>query len=143
MTEEQKKEFLERINSVTQNDKGLFGKMNVNQMIVHCTDQIRMALGEIEGLYRQNVDMKKIREMAARGESVSTVDGLDQTAGQGTKPTEFENDKKILVEYLERFVNTGSDFSFHFHPFLGEMNKESWNRLVIYHLNHHLKQFGR
>ncbi len=143
MNEEQKNEFIKRINSVAQNDKAAFGVMNVNQMIVHCTDQLRMAFGEVPGLYRQEVDLKILREMMARGESVPTVDGLDQAAGQGTKPADLENDKKILIQYVERFFNTPDDFKFYFHPFIGDMDKERWDRLVANHLNHHLKQFGR
>jgi len=143
MNIEQKTEFTNRIISVTQDDKPAFGVLNVNQMIAHCADQFRMAFGEVPGLYRQDVDMKKLMEMSARGESLPTVDGLDQALGQGTKPTTLENDKKILIEYIEKYFNTSDDYPFHFHPFIGEMNKEKWNRLVVHHLNHHLKQFGR
>lgn len=143
MTLEQKNEFIRRINSISRDDKAKFGKMNVFQMTAHCADQIRMALGEIKGLHLENVDMVKIREMDARGESVPTVDGLDQIAGQGTKPTDLESDKKILVDFIEKFVNCGDDYPFHFHPFMGPVDKEKWHRLISHHLNHHLNQFGR
>jgi hypothetical protein len=143
MNREQKDEFIKRINSVEQNDKASFGKLNVNQMICHCADQLRMAFGEVEGLYRQSIDMTHIISLIAQGETVPTVDGLDQLAGQGTKPTSLENDKAILIDYIEKFVSSGDDYPFHFHPYIGEMNKEKWERLVIQHLAHHLKQFGR
>ena len=143
MTIEQKSEFEKRINSVCQEDKAKFGQMNVNQMICHCADQIRMALGEVKGLYRENVDMNELRELRAKGKSLPTVDGLDQTAGQGTRPTTLENDKIILIKYIEKFIECGDDFSFHFHPFLGDMDRKKWDNLIIYHLDHHLKQFNR
>jgi hypothetical protein len=143
MNKEQKDEFIKRINSITQEDMPAFGVMNVNQMIAHCADQFRMAFGEVPGLYRQNVDLKKLMEMSARGESLPTVDGLDQELGQGTKPTTLENDKSILIDYIEEYFNTPDDYQFHFHPFIGDMDKEKWNRLVERHLSHHLKQFGR
>lgn len=143
MTIEMKNEFVKRINAIEQNDTAKFGKMNVNQMVCHCTDQLRMALGEIKGLYRENVDMAQIREMMAAGKSLPTVDGLDQTAGQGTKPANLDDDKTVLIGYIEKFISCGDDFPFHFHPFLGDMNKEKWDRLVVHHLNHHLGQFGR
>lgn len=143
MTIEEKNEFVKRVNAVEQNDTAKFGRMNVNQMICHCTDQLRMALGELKGLHRENVDMAKIREMRDAGKSLPTVDGLDQVGGQGTKPTTLDNDKQILISYIEKFISCGDEFPFHFHPFMGDMNKEKWDRLVVYHLNHHLGQFGR
>lgn len=143
MTIEQKEIFDARITSVNKDDKAKFGQMNVNQMICHCTDQIRMAFGEIKGLYRENIDMVQLREKMARGESLPTVDGLNQASGQGTKSTDLESDKLTLIRYIERFNESSSDYSFHFHPFLGDMDKVKWDRLIIYHLNHHLEQFGR
>jgi hypothetical protein len=143
MTKENKEEFILRILSVNENDLAAFGKMNVKQMICHCADQFRMMFGEIGELRRQNVDLVKLREMAMRKESVPTVDGLDQAAGEGTKPTTLESDKKTLILFLNRFYETGDKYNFSFHPFVGDIDKTGWDRLVVHHLNHHLTQFGR
>lgn len=143
MTIEKKDELIRRILAVTAEDKANFGKMNVFQMICHCADQFRMMFGEINGLRRQNVDVVKLREMALKKETVPTVEGLDQIAGEGTKPTEFEKDKEILVLYLNRFTETDDNYKFSFHPYFGEVNKAVWEKLVLYHLDHHLNQFGR
>ena len=140
---EQQNEFIKRIELVTAEDKPLFGKMNVRQMICHCADQFRMMFGEIEGLKKQNVDLAKLKEMVARNETVPTVEGLDQAAGGGTKPTELHKDKETLIAYLNRFNITGDDYKFSFHPYYGDINKAVWERLVVHHLDHHLKQFGR
>jgi hypothetical protein len=144
MTIEKKEEFINRIKTVAPDDKAKFGKMNVFQMICHCTDQLRMMFGEIKGLKRQNVDLVKIREMAARNETVPAPDGIDQAAGDGTKPTELENDKNTLISYLNRFSECDESYKFSFHPYMpGEMDKEKWDKLIVHHLNHHLGQFGR
>jgi hypothetical protein len=143
MTLEQQNEFTKRINSVTAEDKPLFGKMNVFQMICHCADQFRIMFAEFEGLKRQNVDVVKLREMVIRNETVPTVDGLDQAAGGGTKPTQLQNDKEILIAYLNRFTKTGDNYIFSFHPYYGDINKATWEKLVIHHMDHHLKQFGK
>jgi len=143
MTIDEKNGFIKRVESVEQTDKAKFGQMNVNQMICHCTDQLRMAFGEVEGLRIQKIDFAALKEKMAKGETVPTVDGLDQLAGEGTKPAAFENDKMTLIAYIEKFFDSGDEAPFHFHPYFGEMNKEKWNRLVLHHLNHHLAQFGR
>jgi hypothetical protein len=143
MTIEKRDNFINRILSVQSNDKAKFGQMNVSQMICHCTDQFRMMFGEIKGLKRQNVDLKKLKEMAIKNETLPTVDGLDQAAGGGTKPTVFENDKKLLIDYLKRFTECDENYNFSFHPYLGVIGQEQWERLVVQHLDHHLSQFNR
>ncbi|MBU1101274.1 MAG: DUF1569 domain-containing protein [Bacteroidetes bacterium] len=143
MTIEQRDEFVNRILAVRADDKAKFGQMNISQMVCHCSDQFRMMFGEIEGLKRQNVDLVKLQEMLGRNETVPTVEGLDQIAGGGTKPTEVGKDKETLIEHLNRFLETDENYIFSFHPYLGEIDKIRWERLVVHHLNHHLNQFGR
>ena len=87
--------------------------------------------------------MEKLRVMTINNETLPTVEGLDQIAGGGTKPTYFENDKKILINYLNRFDETDEQYKFSFHPYLGTIGKDRWEKWVIHHLDHHLKQFGR
>jgi len=99
--------------------------------------------GEIDGLRKQTVDITRLREMAMKKETVPTVDGLDQVAGEGTKPTELEKDKETLITYLNRFMVVDDKYKFSFHPYFGEVNRAIWERLIIQHLNHHLNQFGR
>jgi hypothetical protein len=143
MTIHNRDEFIVRILSVRADDKPYFGKMNVFQMICHCADQFRIMFGEIDGLKRQYVDLEKIKEMAIRKETIPTVDGLDQIAGEGTKPTELDKDKKTLILYLNRFFEADENYKLSFHPYYGEINKAKWEKLADYHLNHHLRQFGR
>jgi len=102
-----------------------------------------MMFGEIKGLKRQKVDLIKLKEMAARNETVPAVEELDQVAGGGTKHAYFDNDKKLLINYLKRFIECNDDYNFSFYPYLGVIKKEHWERLVIYHLDHHFNQFSR
>ena len=143
MTIEKRNDFINRILSVQPGDKAKFGQMNVSQMICHCADQFRMMFGEYKGLRRQNVNVVELVEKAKRNETVPTPDGLDQVAGGGTKATEFENDKKLLIGYLNRFNECNEEYNFSFHPYLGVVGKAQWERLVINHLDHHLNQFNR
>ena len=64
MTGDDLKGFFERIDRLTPDHKPLFGKMNVNQMVCHCADQVRMALGSKIPLEYGNVDAKEIIAMA-------------------------------------------------------------------------------
>ena len=45
MTKEQIKILFQRIDKLTNEHKASFGVMTANQMICHCTDQLRIVIG--------------------------------------------------------------------------------------------------
>lgn len=141
MTEEQIKQFFERIDKLTLEHQPLFGKMNVNQMICHCADFFRMAKGSKKAMEYGQVDPNEIISLAKSGKSAPAPKGFGQVEGDGTKPTRLENDKKILKEYIREFSKLPDEYNYAEHPYFGQLNKKRWTGLAIYHLNHHLGQF--
>ena len=133
--------FFSRIDILTTDHKPLFGQMNVHQMICHCADQLRLAFGEKRSTEYGKVDPNEIIALARAGKTAPTPKGFDQVKGEGTKPTNFEEDKNILKSYIIKFAETAEDYNFSEHPYFGIMNKQRWENLVNYHLNHHLVQF--
>ena len=105
--------------------------MNAHQMIVHCADQFRLTKGEIDTEYGK-VDPEEIIATARAGKTVQTPKGLDQVKGEGTSLTTFENDKAILIDLLEEFLERPDDHQFDDHPYLGTKDKEGWSQLVVY-----------
>ncbi|HMB63798.1 MAG TPA: hypothetical protein VKN36_12040, partial [Eudoraea sp.] len=95
MTEEQITRFFKRIDQLTPEQQPLFGKMNVNQMVCHCTDQIRLALGTLLADEYGAVDPAEIISLARSNKTVPTAKGLGQVEGGGTPPTVLDNDIKI------------------------------------------------
>jgi len=141
VTEEQITRFFKRIDQLTPEQQPLFGKMNVNQMVCHCTDQIRLALGTLLADEYGAVDPAEIISLARSNKTVPTAKGLGQVEGGGTPPTVLDNDIKILKQHIRDFSKLGIDFDFKQHPFFGKYNKDQWTKLTRYHLDHHLKQF--
>jgi hypothetical protein len=72
---------------------------------------------------------------------VPTRPEMDQFAG-GTAPSDFENDRKMLIELIERFTNSKRDFVWSPHPIFGNMPDPEWLRWGYLHTDHHLRQFG-
>jgi len=140
-TEEQIQQFYERITKLNSSQKPLFGKMNANQMICHCSDFFRMAKGNKKAKEYGDVDPDKIIGLARSGKTAPTPRGFGQVEGEGTSPTHFLNDKKILKEYILEFSKLDKDFDFAEHPYFGKIERKRWIGLALYHLNHHLKQF--
>jgi hypothetical protein len=142
MTEEQVGQYFQRIDKLDSDQPPLFGKMNANQMICHCTDQLRLAIGTKKSTEYGQVDPNEMILLAKSGKSVPTPKGLGQVEGDGTKPTNFENDIKILKEHILSFSKLDDNFSCGSHPYFGQIDKKRWASLMIYHLNHHLGQFN-
>lgn len=133
----------DRINLLDPDKKPLWGRMNVNQMICHCSDQIVMALGKIEIRYVGNFFSRKVLKnlillgMPAPKGKVKTYKELDQFDA-GTKPTTFEKDKISLIKVLESFNHEFPARQTVVHPTFGKMDKRQMGRLIYIHL----KQFG-
>ena len=142
MNEQLTQQFIKRIDSLTSNQKPSFGKMNVNQMICHCADFFRMAKGlKIAEEYGQ-VNPDEIISLAKSGKTAPAPKGFGQVEGDGTLPTDLENDKRILKEHVLEFSKLSEDYNFAPHPYFGEIDSKHWRGLAIYHLDHHLGQFN-
>lgn len=134
--------FFERIDSLSSEQKPLFGKMNAHQMVCHCTDQIRLAFGTLMTKKSGNLTREEIFALANAGKTVPTPIGMDQVAGKGTQPSIFEKDIATLKQHIVEFSELDDNFEFGVHPYFGKLTKEKWTSLTIYHLDHHLKQFN-
>jgi hypothetical protein len=135
-------ELINRISTLSENSEAQWGKMNVSQMLKHCTQFEEMSLGKKK--YKQSflgklfgkVALKDILKDAPLKKNLPTVpsfkvkdDGLDVTAGKR---------KWIdLIKGYEHFSN--SDFV---HPFFGRMTKEQIGHWAYKHADHHLCQFN-
>ncbi len=142
MTKEKVESFFSRINKLTPFHKPSFGQMNVNQMICHCTDAFRMAIGEKKAEEYGKVNPDEIIALARSGKTAPAPKGFDQVRGEGTKPVGLQEDKEALKKYITRFAGLSDDFKYAVHPYFGFLNRQRWENLMDSHLNHHLKQFG-
>jgi len=144
---EVKKEIFDRLKNISEKSQKQWGKMTVNQMVCHLRDQVRLALGEIN-VPVQKVFLKPLFKFIVllgpptpKGK-VPTFPEIDQSLGNGSKPTNLQKDISLLKEKINEFI--GKDESFHFaeHAAFGKLSKKQWGRLIYLHLDHHLKQFG-
>ena len=140
-----KQQTINRISLIAGNEYPIWGKMNIEQMICHLTDQIRIALGEKEAKDVSNFALKHIaknlilRGMPTPKGKINTVPELNQEK-QGTPPKNLINDKEELIKAIEDLTTKENPAP---HPAFGNMNKKQWNRLAYLHIDHHLRQFGK
>ena len=137
----------ERIGKIKPDSQRLWGKMNAAECLCHMADQIRMTLGHLPVkdqstfMSRSLVKMLVMAGMPAPKGKVETAPEIN-TQLQGTKPTEFEADRRALLGFIEEFLKTSETFRYQVHPFFGTLSRKQWGKLIYTHLDHHLSQFG-
>lgn len=134
-----------RINKLSPGSISTWGKMNITQMLEHCTMSVKLALGDVkpelneEYLKRGRLVKDKVFEGEEFAKELPTTKEfiIMETGG------DFYEKKQSFLEYLKKFseVITVKDLN-GMHPVLGELNSEEWGILIWKHTNHHLLQFG-
>ena len=142
-----KSEVIKRIEKINPTASAKWGKMNVNQMLCHCADQLRLANGTKQSVFAGNLMLTTVFKwltltvLKAPKGKIETAKELKQGAG-GTNPTTFENDKKALIDLVKNFDESFKTNKTVVHPAFGKMNHWHYGRLAYLHLDHHLNQFG-
>ncbi|MBW4888627.1 DUF1569 domain-containing protein [Mucilaginibacter sp. HMF5004] len=136
-------QLIGRIKTLNQASTPLWGKMNVYQMLKHCTlsDEMyqgnkqykRVFIGRILG----KMALKSLtKDDAPMGKNAPT--GNDFKVQQTVGDIAAEKDK--LITLINGYANYSNDSFVHW--FFGPMTKEQVGYLAYKHLDHHLRQFN-
>ncbi len=137
-------ETIARINALSPDKQPLWGKMNVGQMLAHCS--VTYDLVYTDKYPKPKGFQKFMIKLFAKN---TVVGPKPYKKNIRTAPMfviaderEFEVEKRRLIENIERTQALGSA---HFngkesHAF-GALSDKEWNTLFSKHLDHHLKQF--
>ncbi|WP_299675667.1 DUF1569 domain-containing protein [uncultured Tenacibaculum sp.] len=138
-------EVISRINTLTPATQPKWGKMNVAQMMAHCSVSY-------EGVYtdkhpKPNAFMRFALKLLVKNQVVSEkpYPKNGRTAPQFliTEEKNFEKEKQVLIDYLHKTQELGeSHFDGKESTSFGKLTKQEWNNLFYKHLDHHLTQFG-
>lgn len=139
---ETRDEFITRINSLTNKGAAQWGKMNVYQMIKHCSSREEMIqenhqfkrafVGRIFGRIALRSVLKNDAPLRKNSPTIPEL----VMSGNGDIAAEKEKWKSRINNY------TNYPHSFYLHPFFGKMTKEQIGFFVYKHGDHHLRQFG-
>ncbi len=138
-------ELKDRINKLTPQTAGLWGKMNVSQMLAHTNVSYEMAYTDMHP--KPNAFMRFILKAFVKNVVVgpkpykrNTPTAKAFIIGEGR---DFETEKARLLEYLDHTLQLGKD---HFEGreslSFGRLTGNEWNVMFYKHLDHHLQQFG-
>lgn len=145
-----KKDFEEitgRINSLNTKSPRRWGKMNLEQMLAHCSDQVRLALGQKEphekptfinqnimkyfGLWLPRIPLRNLKAPADMNQQFF-----------GSPSADIETEKTKLLNLLNAVIVLPADYALHPHPMYGKLNRRQWGRFMYVHIDHHLRQFS-
>jgi Protein of unknown function (DUF1569) len=135
-----------RLERFTASQQRLWGKMTAHGMICHLADAFRHPLGEKTAsdsrpaLPRGFYKWVALRTPTKWPRGVPTRPEMEQGVG-GSSPTEFDGDRRELLQLMERFAQP-SAADRPAHPIFGRMTEEEWMRWGYLHVDHHLRQFG-
>ena len=142
---EQATEIKTRISQLKPDSPRQWGKMNVAQMLAHCSAAMEMAVGDsnpprmfigrlLGGLVKPRAlkDDQPMQRNAPTAAILVVADVRD-----------LAKEKERLTGLVARFAAAGPDgCTKHPHTFFGKMTADEWARLMYKHIDHHLRQFS-
>ncbi|MEP7234379.1 MAG: hypothetical protein ABI778_03695 [Ignavibacteriota bacterium] len=144
---ETRKEILSRLDGLTPESKGKWGRMNVNQMLWHTNHGLQIALGEVTTpSSKANVLTKTFMRFVILNTNIPAPEGKAKTFDEidtvelGINPSDFQAEREQLKNTINRFV--GATKVAPESALIGKMSKENWGRLNYGHFDHHFRQFG-
>lgn len=137
-------EVIARIDQLQPASQRQWGKMDVAQMLAHCSAALEMAsgkfvakrslLGRIVGPRVRHI-LVEDKPFSHNSPSSKELKVVDQR--------EFAREKDRLVRCIQEFHQGGeSRCTTNPHPFFGPITPLEWSTGMYKHIDHHLKQFG-
>jgi hypothetical protein len=136
-------ELINRINTLNENSTAQWGKMNVYQMLKHCTLWEEWISGEkknkqafIGRLFGKMALKSILKDESPLRRNAPTIPGFKIRENHGDVAA--QRAKWIaLIEEHAHFSNPGF-----VHTFFGKMTKEQIGYMAYKHADHHLRQFN-
>lgn len=143
--EETREELIVRIQNIPEHAQAQWGKMNLYQMLTHCTTWEQWMQGKGNHTYKQEFIGKIFGKIGLRrmikddkpidkGVPTSTQFKIKETSGDITEK------KKEWIQLIESWENYSNPTFIH--DFFGKMTKEQVGLLAYKHTDHHLRQFN-
>jgi len=137
-------EVLSRIDMLQPATPRQWGKMDVAQMMAHCSGALDMASG------RLNPPRLLIGRLLGPLVKPIYTNEKPFSRGNPTDPQlviadqrDFQKEQERLKLCVQQFHQGGeARCTQHPHPFFGALTPHAWSRGMYKHLDHHLRQFG-
>lgn len=135
-----------RIQQLQPGTQPVWGKMNVEEMMVHCAAGIQLAFGDFPskvkmGSFRAAVIRLLFVELFPIPKSAPSPAEMNVNKKLKTRLS-FDEGKTHLISQLQRLENVPDDIKLRPHPLFRQLSNRQWGKLAYKHLDHHLRQFS-
>lgn len=138
---EVEREMLARLDRLTPEAKGRWGRMSVAQMLRHVGGGLKMATGDMAIPRREGpLRLFPIKQLIVL---VLPFPRNAPTSPALISKEEFDFDgeranvRELLASFAKRDIPNWPE-----HPAFGPLSREQWGVMAWKHLDHHLRQFG-
>jgi hypothetical protein len=143
--ETERNRLIERLNKLTGEEKPQWGKMSINQMMSHLVQTgelpFEASLADRSNFLSRTLLKPLVLYVLPMPKDVKTSPEMSQLE-KGRKPTEFEADRSLAIDAINKIGDLAADHDCKYHPFFGKMSAKEWAVIAHKHIDHHLKQFG-
>ena len=119
--------------------------MNVTQMVSHLVQAgdlpFTVSLPDKSSFFSRTFIKPLILYVLPMPKEVKTSPEMNQQES-GRKPLEFNADKTMVIDSINKLGSLLVDHDCKHHPFFGKMSAKEWAILAHKHIDHHLRQFG-
>jgi hypothetical protein len=137
-------EITNRMAHLRSDSERQWGKMNVAQMLAHCSAAIGMAEGKVTPpriLLGRLLGPLAKKSLIVNGEPMRR-NAMTEKSVLVTDERDFIVERQRLRESIDRFAGGPRICTKHPHFFFGRLTPVEWAVLMYQHLDHHLRQFG-
>ena len=137
-------EVISRIDTLRPTTPRQWGKMDVAQMLAHCSAAMDMASDRLK-LPRRFIGrlLGPFVKPIFTNEKPSSKNDPTSKELVFSNPCDFVREQEQLRIKVRQFHEGGeAKCTRHPHPFFGALTPQEWSRGMYKHLDHHLRQFG-
>jgi len=137
-------EVIGRIDSLQPSTQRQWGKMDVAQMMAHCSACLDMASGKLNPprILIGRIIGPFVKPVYTNEKPFSPNSPTDKKLVI-SDVRDFARERERLKDCVREFHQGGTvKCTRHPHPFFGALTPAEWSRGMYKHLDHHLRQFG-
>ena len=139
---EARQELSERLDRLTPDTSGLWGRMNATQMVAHVVDSLRMAIGDLQAEPKKlPIRFTPLKQLIIYGppfpKNVPTAPEL-----LTRQADDWDTECAQLRQVMDAFAGRPVDVKLPRHPAFGRLSRRAWGVLSYKHIDHHFRQFG-
>jgi hypothetical protein len=137
-------EVLSRIDTLQPACQRQWGKMDVAQMMAHCSAALDMASGRMDlpRIFIGRVLAPFIKPIYTNEKPFSKNNPTDKKLVVSDQRDFLREQEQLKLKVHQFYEGGEAQCTRHPHPFFGALTPQEWSRGMYKHLDHHLRQFG-